>query len=168
MRKESVGIFFFSLIVSFLLFVAPACGATAPTMSEDEMTILALMNEDRRQAGRLPLAANDKLADVARKHAQDMLAYDYFSHTDRQGRSPFDRMKAGEIAFIAAGENIYKGLNDPVGPDLTIAETFLMQSPGHRKNILERDFTQAGIGVVRSEDGWLYVVQCFIRPPHKQ
>lgn len=155
--------------IVFLLFIVHSGAAiAAEPMTADELTLLQLVNEDRRQAGKAPLAPNDALADVARRHAADMLAYDYFAHNDRLGRSPFDRMKAAKIAFTAAAENIYKGLNDPVGPDLTIAEAFLMQSPGHRRNILDGDFTEIGIGLVRSDDGWLYVVQCFIRPPQKR
>ena len=136
-------------------------------MSDDEKAAVEFLNEDRRRAGLEELLPEENLADLARSHAVDMLEHDYFSHIDRKGRNPFERMRDAGIAYSAAGENLYKGLNDPVGEDLLIAQRFLMQSPSHRKNILDRDFSHIGVGLVRSEDGWLYLVQCFIRPPDK-
>ena len=150
-----------TLVILLLLVCQPQ--STVAAMSQDEQTALELLNKDRIQAGVPSLLPDEKLADLARLHAQDMLDNAYFSHVDLKGRDPFRRMKDGGVSFLAAGENIYKGFDDPPGEELEIAERFLMQSPGHRGNILERDFTRAGIGVARSNDGWLYLVQCFIR-----
>lgn len=153
------------ILTILLLLVSLSNAAKVVAMSEDERAALELLNEDRHKAGLTALLPDEKLADLARSHAIDMLENDYFSHIDRKGKNPFERMRQGGIAYSAAGENLYKSFDDPVGEDLIIAERFLMQSPGHRKNILDTDFSRAGIGLIRSQDGWLYLVQCFIRPP---
>ncbi len=71
-----------------------------------------------------------------------MLARGYFSHYTPEGLSPFDRMAKANIAFIAAGENL------AFAPNVTLAMQGLMQSPGHRANILSKDFGRVGIGVL--------------------
>jgi uncharacterized protein YkwD len=43
-----------------------------------------------------------------------------------------------------------------------------MGSPGHRKNILQKDFEEAGIGMARNEDGRLYIAQVFACPPRDE
>jgi uncharacterized protein YkwD len=88
---------------------------------------------------------DERLRHLARQHSADMLARGYFSHTDREGRSPFARMRAAGIQFNAAGENI------AFAPSVTTAFTGLMNSPGHRANILRPEFGRVGIGIIRSQ-----------------
>jgi uncharacterized protein YkwD len=71
----------------------------------------------------------------------------YFSHYNPEGMSPFDRMEQAGIHFIAAGENL------ALAPNVTIAHQGLMDSPGHRANILSTDFGKVGIGVM---DGGMF------------
>jgi uncharacterized protein YkwD len=59
-----------------------------------------------------------------------MFQQGFFAHVDQDGRSPFDRMKAGNVTFGAAGENL------ALAPTVQIAHDGLMNSPGHRANIL--------------------------------
>ena len=134
-----------------------------PCLSESEQQAVDLINADRKINGLPSLKVNLALAQVARRHATDMLQRDYFSHQNLEGDSPFDRMKKAGISYTVAGENLYKGLNDPIGQDVVIGEQFLMGSPGHKRNILHRDFTEVGVGVVRDDNGWIYLVQCYIR-----
>jgi len=49
---------------------------------------------------------DDEIAKVARAHSEDMVLNNYFSHTNLQGESPFDRMKKAGISYSSAGENI--------------------------------------------------------------
>jgi len=107
---------------------------------EDQM--LALVNEERAKSGLKPLVADPELAEVARGHSADMFSRGYFSHYTPEGKSPFDRMHNAQISYTTAGENL------ALAPTLTIAHTGLMNSPGHRANILRPQFGRVGIGIL--------------------
>ena len=84
---------------------------------------------------------------VARAHSKDMFTRGYFAHNTPEGKTPFDRMRAANIVFTAAGENL------ALAQTLEIAHNNLMNSPGHRANILQPAFGRLGIGVL---DGGFY------------
>lgn len=112
------------------------------TDAEAERTMFVFVNQQRQQHGLAPLRLDSQLAAVARAHSQDMFTRSYFSHNTPDGLTPFARMKTAGIQFTAAGENI------AYAPNVTLADTGLIQSPEHRANILETHFTRIGIGVV--------------------
>lgn len=118
---------------------------TVDTAAEQGM--LSLINEEREKNGLLPLAWDEGLAVVARKHSADMFARGFFSHTNSDGESPFDRIAAAGITYKAAGENL------AYAATLELAHNGLMRSTGHRANILEVDFGAVGIGII---DGGIY------------
>jgi uncharacterized protein YkwD len=95
------------------------------------------------------------MTEVARRHSVDMFARGYFSHVTPEGRSPFDRMNESGVAYRTAGENL------ALAPTLTIAHTGLMNSPGHRANILRPEFGRLGIGIVDGGARGLMVTQNF-------
>lgn len=161
--KRILAIIMLFILISSLQGVIMANASQQP-LSESENLAIQALNNDRRQHCLNPLKPNITLAEVARRHAIDMMERDYFAHKSPEGIDPFQRIKKAGIRYKAAGENIYKGLYDPIGEDIYIAQQFLMTSPNHRRNILDSDFTEIGIGIVRSEDGWMYLVQCFIKP----
>jgi uncharacterized protein YkwD len=107
-----------------------------------EAKMLDLVNKERVANGLRPLAADPELTEVARKHSADMFARGYFAHETPEGTSPFDRMKAANVQFLTAGENL------ALAPTLQIAHTGLMNSPGHRANILRGQFGRLGIGIM--------------------
>ena len=107
-----------------------------------EQQMLQMVNSARQANGLPPLVADDALRAIARAHGQDMLARGYFSHYTPEGLSPFDRMDQAGIQYTAAGENL------AFSPNLTLAMQGLMRSPGHRANILSKDFHKVGIGVI--------------------
>lgn len=110
-----------------------------------ESRIFVLLNEERTKAGLAPLTRDPLVDAVARAHSIDMLRRGYFSHESPDGDSPFDRMLAGALRFRVAGENL------ALAPTVDIAHQGLMESPGHRANILSTDYTRVGIGVVRAD-----------------
>lgn len=112
-----------------------------------ESAMFALINTERAANGLSLLEKNVQLRDLARLHAQDMFEKGYFSHIDMQGRSPFDRMDEIGISYHAAGENL------ALAPTVQIAHKGLMDSPGHRANILSSEFRKVGVGVI---DGGIY------------
>lgn len=107
-----------------------------------EVKMLEMVNAERVKMGLVPLVEDGKLTEVARAHSKDMLLYGYFSHTNLQDQSPFDRMEVANISFKIAGENIAKAAN------VDLAHSGLMRSPGHRANILQESFRKVGIGVL--------------------
>ena len=118
---------------------------TVDDQAEQEMFIL--VNKERVKSGLAPLTFDTMLRDVARAHSQDMFARGYFSHYTPEGRSPFDRMTNAGITFMYAGENL------ALAPSTDLAMQGLMNSPGHRANILNPNFKKIGIGVI---DGGIY------------
>ena len=79
---------------------------------------------------------------MGRKHSSDMFARGYFAHYTPEGESPFDRMNAAGVKYVSAGENL------ALAPTLMLAHNGLMNSPGHRANILRPQFGRVGIGIV--------------------
>ena len=133
----------------------PYTVAQPPPAPELEAQMLQLMNQERARAGLAPLAPDPELREVARRHSADMFARGYFSHVTPEGRSPFDRMAAAGVAYRTAGENL------ALAPTLSLAHTGLMNSPGHRANILHPDFGRVGIGIVDGGLRGLMVTQNF-------
>jgi uncharacterized protein YkwD len=117
--------------------------------------MLNLVNEERAKAGLAPLASDPELSEVARQHSLDMFRKGYFSHYTLDGKSPFDRMKAANVKFTAAGENL------ALAPTLSIAHNGLMNSPGHRANILRPQFGRVGIGILDGGAQGLMISQEF-------
>ncbi len=115
------------------------------TQSEKEM--FNLVNKERKDRGISELKESNALRDVGRAHCSDMFKRRYFSHYTPEGLSPFDRIQAAGIDYIAAGENL------AYAPSVAIAHQGLMNSPGHRENILRKEFGTLGVGVI---DGGLY------------
>lgn len=112
-----------------------------------EAQMLDLVNEERTKRGLLPLKADPELTAVARAHSRDMFERGYFSHYTPQGKDPFDRMHDAGVRFLTAGENL------ALGQTLKICHVGLMNSPGHRANILNPAFGRVGIGIL---DGGMY------------
>lgn len=101
-----------------------------------------LVNQARAAAGLRPLSVDARLADTARRKSQDMVSRGYFGHTSPTFGQPWDMWKAAGIPFFLGGENLAGA------PTVEIAFTNLMNSPGHRANILNPNYTHMGIGVV--------------------
>ncbi len=119
--------------------------ATAKPDYENEL--LQMINAERQKHGLMPLVADPEMQQIARTHSQDMFAKGYFAHDDLDGKDPFDRMRAANIHFGAAGENL------ALAQTIEIAHVNLMNSPGHRANILNPSFGRVGIGIL---DGGFY------------
>ena len=120
-----------------------------------EQRMLNLVNQERAAAGLDPLVADPELTEVARQHSTDMFARGYFAHETPEGLTPFDRMRAANVRFLAAGENL------ALAPTLPVAHTGLMNSPGHRENILRPQFGRVGIGIMDGGMRGLMVSQEF-------
>jgi len=120
-----------------------------------EKQMLDSVNRERLAAGLQPLAPDPELTEVARRHSADMFVRGYFAHDTPDGLTPFDRMRASNVRFITAGENL------ALAPTISVAHSGLMNSPGHRANILRREFGRVGIGVMDGGMRGLMVSQEF-------
>lgn len=112
-----------------------------------EAQMLSLVNKERTSRGLKPLEADPELTQVARAHSRDMFSKGYFAHVNLNGQDPFDRMRLAHVSFHSAGENL------ALAKTLQMAHTNLMNSPGHRANILQPAYGRVGIGVL---DGGFY------------
>jgi uncharacterized protein YkwD len=133
----------------------PAAASFGEGWSEEERQALELVNRDRRIDGLAVLAADPVLAQLAHEYARDMVTRGFFSHENPEGLNPFDRMRKEGVVFRYAGENL------AINGSIAAAEQAFMGSPPHRANILNRHFSQIGIGVCHDNTGAVYVVQEF-------
>ncbi len=117
--------------------------------------MLADLNATRARAGLSILKLDSRLTQLARAHGIDMAEHNYFAHATQNGQSPFARMRADNISFGWAGENL------AMSPDEPTAYQALLQSPEHLANIMQRHFSKVGIAAVQGPDGEMLFVQDF-------
>ncbi|MDR5658093.1 CAP domain-containing protein [Serpentinicella sp. ANB-PHB4] len=122
------------------------------TLSNKEVRLVEYVNQARAEAGLAPLAIDVDLSYTARVKSLDMHDNNYFSHTSPTYGSPFDMMRSFGIQYRAAAENIARTHS------VESAHNGLMNSDGHRKNILNPNFTHIGIGIYNG-----YYTQMFIQ-----
>ncbi|WP_331275778.1 MULTISPECIES: CAP domain-containing protein [Bacillaceae] len=111
--------------------------------------VIDLTNAERRKNGLPDLKADTQLNGVAQKKSEDMRQNNYFSHTSPTYGSPFDMMRDFGVTYKTAGENIAQGQRTPQ----EVVQAW-MNSEGHRKNILSKDFTHIGIGYDSNGHHW--------------
>lgn len=119
-------------------------------------------NFDRGDEGEDALSINPLLQAAAEAKAADMAAKGYFAHTAPDGTPPWYWLHQAGYQFVAAGENL--------GVNFTESDTLhnaWMLSPSHRRNLLNRRFTEIGIGMaegIYKGRPATFVVQFFGRP----
>jgi uncharacterized protein YkwD len=124
--------------------VKPAAG----NLGAVRAAVLCLHNRERDARGLRPLRENGKLRRAALGHSADMVDGGYFGHDSRSGTDMADRILRtgyGRGRGWSLGENIAWG----TGSLATAAEIHRawMESPGHKANILRRQFREIGIGI---------------------
>lgn len=118
-------------------------GAPSKSLADSfELQNFDLVNAERKQHQLFTLKYSKQNSETARKHSKDMANNHYFDHTNLKGQSPFDRLKKDGITFNSAGENLAYGQVSSI-----YAHQGLMNSIGHRKNILNDTFKILGVGV---------------------
>jgi uncharacterized protein YkwD len=113
---------------------------SADEVSESQM--FALVNSERAKRGIGNLVWSPEIVGVARAHARDMWERKYFGHVSPEGKDVGDRLDSEGVRYFLAGENL------ALAPTVTTAMNGLMNSEGHRANILEPKFKKVGIGVI--------------------
>jgi uncharacterized protein YkwD len=130
--------------------------ATTALKEGFEYQLFDLTNAARVQHQLPILTWDEHVRGTARKHSTDMAVNNYFDHTNLEGESPFDRMKEDDVRFHLAGENLAYGQFSSI-----FAHEGLMNSLGHRKNILREDYEYLGVGVAFNDESQPYYTQNF-------
>ncbi|HEX6273327.1 MAG TPA: CAP domain-containing protein [Polyangiaceae bacterium] len=153
-----------SIVINLPVYVgvpAPvARGATGVVSDpkEAEPRLLALLNEARAKAGVRPLRPDGELVEIARAHSEDMIDHHFFAHVSPNTGTPEDRARRANVLASKFGENI------GVGPTPEEVHEGLMNSPGHRMNMLLPDYTHVGIAAEKSENSLVVTVNFARRP----
>jgi uncharacterized protein YkwD len=130
-----------------------------------ETRMLALVNRDRAAHSLPPLAQAGDVAAVARAHSLEMRETGVVAHVSPMTGSAADRVRAAGIRTPVVLENIARAYG------VAEAQSGLMNSPGHRANILSPEATHLGVGIVLGEEvagrRELFVTQVFTRVPPK-
>ncbi|MDK2563395.1 CAP-associated domain-containing protein [Romboutsia sedimentorum] len=122
-----------------------------------ELQVIDLTNSVRYQKKLNGLGYSEKATVSSRKHSENMMENNYFDHTDKENKSPFDRMKKEGIDYVSAGENIAAGQTSAI-----YAHEAWMNSKGHRNNILG-EYNNIGVGVCFGGDYSIYYTQNFYK-----
>ena len=122
-----------------------------------EYQLFDLTNAARVEHGLSPLSWEENLRKTVRDHSSDMAENNYFSHTNLEGQSPFDRMKEDDIVFRMAGENLASGQTSSI-----FAHEGLMNSLGHRENILKEGYEALAVGVAFNTDSQPFYTENFL------
>lgn len=136
----------------------PGCPTAA--MSGYGLDLFNAVNAQRAANGMGALAANGCLVYVAQLRSNDMAARGYFSHTSPDGSTAFSLMDYYGIPYGWAGENLARN-NYPDDQSVGVAINELMNSAGHRDNILHTAYRQIGVAVAIDGSGMKYFTMIF-------
>ena len=131
------------IVASAFLALATPASVAAST----EQAVLEAINTVRAKAGCEPLKFNAKLMAAAKLHARNMAEKDFFGHTGKDGRGFAARIRNQGYKYRFAAENIAAGQ-----PTVQRAVKAWLDSPGHRRNILNCKFRETGIAMVYQPD----------------
>jgi len=142
-------------------------GRVVAEVSSSEQRVIEATNAFRREQGLAPLRPSARLITIAQNHARNMARQDKYGDNDRNGhvldgQSVEYRIAAGGYLFSRVAENVGYQLNrqDPVASMMDGWK----RSAGHRRNILQREVTELGVGAAQGRSGRWYFVQLFGRP----
>jgi len=140
---------------------AEAPGRGMRDLESLEQQCLNEVNEIRRIRHLTKLAFDEDLLPVAREYSRRMAEEHFFSHTDPEGRTVRERVDDAEIKWRVVGENLAysNGYINPVAASLRS----WMESPGHRRNILDTEFRRTAIGAWVGADGTVYLTEIFLK-----
>jgi uncharacterized protein YkwD len=129
-----------------------------------EKYVFSEVNRLRVEMGMESLKKNLKLQSAAREHSCEMARLGYFSHDDFQGRNLKQRLAPLKLNWQSIAENIAKCQDS--APARTAVDGWF-HSPGHKRNMLNPDFTETGIGAIVNSDGEVSFCQIFMKPEGK-
>jgi uncharacterized protein YkwD len=132
----------------------------SPDLASLELAMVKAINEERQKRGLLPYRIDQQLTLVARAHAQDMVAREYFGHITPEGKTLRDRLRERGLEPYWAGENWLRAVR-PADEVIQHAIEWFMADPSHRDNILHTHYDRVGVGVTEGPSGWYTFVLDF-------
>lgn len=129
-------------------------------LSAAEKQVVELTNKEREKEKRPALKADPILMKIAREHSKNMAKQDKLDHK-LDDKEPSDRAADAGYKGRYVGENIALGLN-ALPPEMAVR--IWMESEGHRKNILNENYQEIGVGWAKSATGKVYWTQVFGKP----
>lgn len=139
---------------------AAAAGSAALAPDQFATQVLELLNQERLAAGEEPVQRDGLLEQIAASRALDMAMQGYFSHYSPTGVSVLTLLSDAGVPYAAAGENIARS-NYAAGEVVRTIHNAWMASEGHRANMLDARYREAGIGIAVI-DGTYYLAVVFI------
>ena len=153
-RRRLASVLLAAIAVAAIV-VPAAVTASSPvddaTLSSLESAMVSALNQDRTDRGLVPVRVDSRLMAIARARSDDMVAKDYFSHTQPDGRNVFDILTAQHITWYTAGE-IIAWNNYPLDSTVSAANRQWMGSPGHYAIITSTNYNYVGVGVAIDPD----------------
>jgi hypothetical protein len=140
----------------FLCTLVPLHAQEGEYEADLEKQLFQAVNQERERRGIAPLKWSDELRESARRHTDRITEAEMLSHQFKDEPPLMQRVAATKLSFFQAAENVALATD---WPDI---HTGLMQSEGHRHNILNPIYTDIGIGV-RKRGSYYYVTQNFAR-----
>jgi uncharacterized protein YkwD len=134
----------------------PALDQSLSGVSAEEQVLFNLLNQERVKRGLQPLRLNATLTNLARVKAKDMADNNYFSHTSPTYGKASNMVRNAGVSFWIVGENI------AITSSAARANTLFMGSSVHRTTMLNKNYSEVGIGMFRKANGSLYVTEIFM------
>lgn len=147
------------LAIFLPITLTPGAASSEISVPAEVQQAVALTNQYRAAAQCQPLKISAQLTSAASAHSQDMAGNNFFSHTGSDGSLPWDRIKRTGYTYSSAGENIAAGYYT--------AESVVQgwyNSPGHRANMLNCNYTEIGIAYANGGTYGRYWTQVFAKP----
>lgn len=151
MPAQRVIAFFTSLALVVAVFVLGTATAHPASASSTESAVTGKINSARANHGRHRLTTRSDLVAVARGQARRMAARNTLYH------NPSLAQQVRNFRWV--GENV------GYGPSVSLVHNAFMASPGHRANVLDRDYTEVGVGAVWA-NGRVWIAEVFRKPLH--
>lgn len=139
-----------ALAIGLLFGVAPQAAA-AGYIKADEKKVLEMVNETRASKGLKALKSHPELVGMARGQTDRMIERGDIYHNPRLAEEITER----GLDWLRVGENV------GMGPNVEVIQQAFLDSPGHYKNIVHKDYDHAGIGVAAAPNGRIFVTQVF-------
>jgi uncharacterized protein YkwD len=146
--------------------IIPLTGCRVEEIKPFEADLLQLINTERSRQGLPDLSLDPRLYQAAETHSWDMGCNQFFSHTDLNGQSMYDRIKAQGYIYSAAAEVIYAGSGNKNVPEEALKAW--LNNTGHKAHLLNPTYSHVGIGAVHSQGGSYngYFTVVFASPAH--
>jgi uncharacterized protein YkwD len=132
-----------TFVFAFLIALIPAIAAADPASS-----LLSEINAVRVKERLAPLKREPRLDRAALAHTRAMVAGNFFDHRGKDGKRVGERLADAGYGFLFAGENLSAGIEDPA----SVVRQWML-SGDHRRNLLEGEAREVGIGYVAAPQG---------------